>query len=282
MSKKQQWRKRTRGTSRQVGQPFILMPSGTKRANLPKVQGVRQSYPSKEIELSLRVVSTNKLIPTQRGFSEPAVMHIMDMYRRNETIPPLLVHRLPNGTYELLDGHARLEAYWRLGITAVPVVENSLFGKLSNVAKWSKEKAVAGTRKAWKVAKRVERFGIRKGKELGAMTEKAAIAGGRFAGRVAALPSEVSEAYEEAKAERPQREEEAEEVPTERSRQGKPLPKESGKPFSTPPFGASPHVEDIEPEDTEARVERSMNIRRAEEYLKLQKGKKARITVDVE
>lgn len=280
MSKKQ-WRKRTRGTSRQLGQPFVLTPSGTKRANLPKVEGIRQTYPNKEIELSLRVVSTSKLVPTQRGFSEPAVQHIMDMYRRSETILPLLVHRLPNGKYELLDGHARLEAYRRLGIKVVPVVENSFLSRLSNVAKWTKEKAVAGTRKAWNVAKRVERFGVRKGKELGAMTEKVAVAGGRFAGRLEALPSEVSEAYEEAKEERPW--EEKGEIA--KHLEAKPKPSEdTGKPFSTPPFGASPHVEETEEakEDTEARVKRSMNIRRAEEYLKVQKGKKARIIVDVE
>ena len=62
--------------------------------------------------------------------------HFVDMYKNGQTIAPILVHRLPSGEYRILDGHARAEAYRRLGVTSVPAIENlSLSGVTEKIKK---------------------------------------------------------------------------------------------------------------------------------------------------
>ena len=53
------------------------------------------------------------------------------MYKRGETIPPILFHKEKGKTY-LLDGRARLEAFKRLGIKNIPAVENGLLSSVKS------------------------------------------------------------------------------------------------------------------------------------------------------
>jgi hypothetical protein len=196
-----QFRTRTHGTSRQIGNKFALRPSRQAlQQTLPKVSGKAHVHiPARDVELTLKIVNTKQLVPSHDGSRkdfEASVQHIIDMYKNGRTIPPLLVHRLPSGKYQLLDGHARAEAFRRLGVTRVPVVENGLMEKLSNAAKWVAEKGVKGVKAAWAMTKKV-------GHGIGKGIEKAAIAGARTAGRAEALQEEMKEAYSEAKEERP-------------------------------------------------------------------------------
>jgi hypothetical protein len=140
---KKKWRKRVRGTPRQIGKPFVLdgTSSQTKKAKLPKLKGkavvryptgrtVRytiENMPIQQLDTQTSVI----LDPNPENF-EARVQHFIDMYKRGETIPPILFHRMKNGKIKILDGRARLEAFRRLGIPRIPAVEN---GVLSSVKK---------------------------------------------------------------------------------------------------------------------------------------------------
>jgi hypothetical protein len=135
--KKPNWRKRTRGSPRQIGKPFILdgTSSQTKKARLPKIKGkaithyptgktVRytiEDMPIHQLDTQLSIVQD----PNPENF-EARVQHFIDMYNRGETIPPILYHKLDDGTLQLLDGRARLEAFRRLGLPRIPAVENGI------------------------------------------------------------------------------------------------------------------------------------------------------------
>lgn len=155
MGHNQVWRKRVRGTSKQIGKSFVLdkHSAQSKKANLPKAIGkVRTQYPTGKVvqysieDMPIEQLSTKATIiqdSNPENF-EARVQHFIDMYNNGETIPPILYHRLPleggkhagnpkgldNGQIQLLDGRARLEAFRRLGISKIPAVEN---GILSNI-----------------------------------------------------------------------------------------------------------------------------------------------------
>lgn len=199
---KQQWRKRTHGTSKQKGKAFILGPSQQRlKSNLPKLSGRRHSIerptsihepatsrdieelhkrsivhakespedyakfvsqgihgihksvevsvPSHKVDLSLKILKVSDLPPadTRRKDFEQSVEDVTERILRGQTIAPILVHRLPSGKYEIIDGNARLQAYRRLGIQKIPVVENGLGEVLSHIGSgiWKGAKFVART-----------------------------------------------------------------------------------------------------------------------------------------
>jgi hypothetical protein len=57
--------------------------------------------------------------------------YFIGMYENGKVIPPILVHKLPNGKYVVIDGHARVEAYRRLGVKEILAVENSMTTDMS-------------------------------------------------------------------------------------------------------------------------------------------------------
>ncbi len=104
--------------------------------DLKQENRIVQTRPQKTVELKLVDMDMDKIVPSQ---DKPANLdqraeHFMEMYRKGETIPPMLVHRLPNGKYEIVDGHARYEAYRRLGVKKIPVVENGLLDIAHRIA----------------------------------------------------------------------------------------------------------------------------------------------------
>jgi hypothetical protein len=47
----------------------------------------------------------------------------VDMYKKGSTdVPPITVYKLPNGKYEIHDGHARVAAFRKLGIKKIPAI----------------------------------------------------------------------------------------------------------------------------------------------------------------
>ena len=150
--KNPKWRKRVRGSPRQVGKPFILdgTSSQTKKANLPKLRGravtryatgrtvqyTIEDMPIEQLDTQTSVI----LDPNPENF-EARVQHFIDMYNRGETIPPILFHRMApegstqqgkNGKIKILDGRARLEAFRRLGIPRIPAVENGILSSIKS------------------------------------------------------------------------------------------------------------------------------------------------------
>jgi hypothetical protein len=136
----------------------MLVDSGTRRANLPKVTGhvkghLEVTQPERVVKLALVKVKTNELIPRESHpvDIENRAQYFVDAYKRGLTIPPILVHKLPNGKYEILDGHARVEAYRRLGVKEIPAIENSILEKLGAGAKKAGHFLASGARVASKV-----------------------------------------------------------------------------------------------------------------------------------
>ena len=83
--------------------------------------------------MPIQMLSTSSTIITQpkpKNF-EARVQYFIDMYKRGETIPPILFHKEKGKTY-LLDGRARLEAFKRLGIKNIPAVENGLLSSVKS------------------------------------------------------------------------------------------------------------------------------------------------------
>jgi hypothetical protein len=105
----------------------IFASQGTQHSE-PRAQTYRVEHPARTVELKLVNVPVNEV---QFSESRPVNLderasYFVDMYKQGKTIPPILIHKLPRGKYEVIDGHARLEAYRRLGVTEIPAVENSV------------------------------------------------------------------------------------------------------------------------------------------------------------
>jgi hypothetical protein len=160
--KKTKWRKRVKGTPRQIGKPFILDGTSmqTKKARLPKIKGkaitryptgktVRYSIEDMPIE-QLDTQTSVIIDPNPENFEE-RVQHFIKMYNEGETIPPILFHRMEDGRIKILDGRARLEAFRRLGIPRIPAVENGILKAIkSGATKFFR--GVKGFREGVKVA----------------------------------------------------------------------------------------------------------------------------------
>jgi hypothetical protein len=130
----------------------------------------------------------------------------MDMYRNGKTIPPILVHKLPDGKYEVIDGHARLEAYRRLGVTEIPAVENSIADIFKKIGSGVKQVGVGVAKGAYygtapaKEERQMYGKGQVIGAELGAGARKALRGTPKALGYVSGLPSGARLAYREGKA----------------------------------------------------------------------------------
>jgi hypothetical protein len=140
---KREWRRRVRGTPRQIGQAFLIdgQSAQAKRAKLPKAIGkVRTRYPTGKVvqytieDMPIEQLSTEATIiqdPNPENL-ESRVQHFIDMYKRGETIPPILFHRLEDGKIQILDGRARMEAFRRMRIPRIPAVENGILSSIKS------------------------------------------------------------------------------------------------------------------------------------------------------
>jgi hypothetical protein len=141
--------------------------------------GVVQKYPGRNVDLKVISVDTTDLIDSdteKRNLSHRAD-HFVDLMHQGKTIPPPLVHKLPNGKYEILDGHARIEAYRRMGVKQIPVVENFSFGQLGRGIK----SAFSGLGKGLKSgvsAPSDAPTALKIGSQLGSGSKKAAVSTG--------------------------------------------------------------------------------------------------------
>lgn len=189
------WRTRTHGTRKQVGQKFLIRQTSMQgaKAHLPMITGhvrghLDVSQPSRVVRLALIKVNTAQLVPreTHPVDIERRAQYFVDAYKRGLTIPPILVHRLPDGTFEIIDGHARVEAYRRLGITQIPAIENSVLESLGKGAKAVGKAITSGA----KFAERAGRYGYRTGMKLGKATEEVLEQTGRLS---RAYRGEISE-----------------------------------------------------------------------------------------
>jgi hypothetical protein len=128
--KQEQWRKRTVGTSAQRGQAFVLEPHGDKRS-MPR--GLTVVTPSIARELHLAKVNV-KALPKTMYYDKKdkdRVKYFMDLIQRGIVLPPSEIHKRPDGTWEILDGKHRIEAYRNLGYTKIPVVTNATVGEIA-------------------------------------------------------------------------------------------------------------------------------------------------------
>jgi hypothetical protein len=230
---KREWRKRVRGTPRQLGQAFPLdgQSAQAKRANLPKATGkVRTHYPTGKVvqytieDMPLEQLSTQATIiqdPNPENFEE-RVEHFIQMYKRGETIPPILFHRLEDGGIQILDGRARMEAFRRMGIPRIPAVENGILSSIKSGISKVGSAVKTGATKLGGVAQGViagkggfksepksdtQAEGRRLGVELRERVSKipsgaesAMLKTSKFVGKVSGLPQAMQEAYEGGKA----------------------------------------------------------------------------------
>jgi hypothetical protein len=99
--------------------------------------GVVVTVPEREVQLRLIKAKTEDVIITPReGEAQEQLdrrsMHFVEMARRGEVIPLPLLHELPNGKLEVVDGRARANAYRMMGAKEFPANEN---GILSDIGK---------------------------------------------------------------------------------------------------------------------------------------------------
>jgi hypothetical protein len=77
------------------------------------------------VELKMTSVDPNELVATKpSGYLGDRIIHFVELLKRGEKIPPIVIHKREDGKYEILDGHARVAAYKRLKIRHIPAVEN--------------------------------------------------------------------------------------------------------------------------------------------------------------
>lgn len=140
---------------------------------------VSVSTPEKKTDLKLITVGTDRVKFHEKNPAdlEARTKYFIDQIRQGKTIPPILVHRLPSGRLEVIDGHARLNAYRRLGIKRIPAVENSISEALGKIGK--------GIASAVKTGVRVGKQAYEKvGKPMAKEAVKVAKAGVRTVGEM--------------------------------------------------------------------------------------------------
>jgi hypothetical protein len=117
------------------------------------------------------------LLPVRRGdldyfFSDrpdflESVAYWRDQIKNGRTVPPILVHRMPNGKYAVLDGCARVQAYKEMAIDEYPAVENSLTDILRRGAVKAQNIISKGAEYAARKTYELPRAGLKFGKEYG-------------------------------------------------------------------------------------------------------------------
>lgn len=130
---------------------FKVSDSGSK--------SVTMGYPPHNVHYSIHHISTKRINATENPGKDfnSRVTHFEKVYKQGETIPPILVHKNDEGTYNVLDGHARLEAYRRMGIKRIPVVEN-LFGQIAGKAAAAFRGGVGAARRSYAVSREKQRY----------------------------------------------------------------------------------------------------------------------------
>jgi hypothetical protein len=123
-----EWRKRKKSTpctKAQRDQAFVVEPRGDKR-NLQK-GGLVVVTPPVARKLELSKVSIKEL-PVTHYTSKTDISRVeefMDMIARGIPLSPPVIHRKPDGSYEVIDGKHKVEAFRRMGYKHIPVVENA-------------------------------------------------------------------------------------------------------------------------------------------------------------
>jgi len=122
-------------------------------------KSVTMGYPAHKVHYSIHHISTKRIhgseVPT--GNFETRVKHFEKIYHQGETIPPILVHKADDGSYNVLDGHARLEAYRRMGIKRIPVVEN-LFGQIVGKTAAAFRGGVSKARESYNISREKQKY----------------------------------------------------------------------------------------------------------------------------
>jgi hypothetical protein len=128
---KQKWKTRTKGTSAQVGTHYIDMPRGDK-SKLPK-GGLVVVTPPVARRLELAWVKTKNIPKTdyKNKKDNERIAEFMDMIERGIPLAPPVIHILPNGDYEVIDGKHKVEAYRRLGYKKFPATMNATVAEIA-------------------------------------------------------------------------------------------------------------------------------------------------------
>jgi len=126
-----QWRRRIRGSKRQLGKPFPLL----EKKKLPKldVPSMALRYAQRKHWRKLNPESAiTKIIrvdPNELVFREKKpvdlqrrAQYFIRMHMDGRPIPPILVYKIPGGRYKIYDGHARVYAFRLLGIKSIPAI----------------------------------------------------------------------------------------------------------------------------------------------------------------
>lgn len=126
---------------------------------------VTVNTPAKTTHLKLTTIKTDSVKFSQdpHNLNERSA-YFEDAIKRGKTIPPILVHKLPDGKYEVVDGHARLQAYRNLGVKEIPAVENSIGEVLGKIGKGLGKAVRVGAKATIKTARfgaKAARFGYR-------------------------------------------------------------------------------------------------------------------------
>ncbi len=99
--------------------------------------GVAVVVPEREVDLKLITAKTDDVViplndhETQAQLDERAQVFV-EAYHRGEVIPPVLLHRLPNGKLEVVDGRSRARAYQLLGVKEYAANENGILDAFNN------------------------------------------------------------------------------------------------------------------------------------------------------
>jgi uncharacterized ParB-like nuclease family protein len=98
----------TGATVSRYGRPMEREHSQDKVKMIPLNRTIRHETPEK--------TARNTATPE----SEKAVQGIMSDIKKKKDIEPILVRRKKGGTYQIMDGHHRLEAHLRMGLRHIP------------------------------------------------------------------------------------------------------------------------------------------------------------------
>jgi hypothetical protein len=130
------WKKRVRGTPRQIGMPF---PIGEKR-KLPKLPKPGNKY--RKLNPESNVTKIIKVNPNELVWREAKPVDIdrraqyfVRMYMEGRPIPPIFIYRMPSGRLGIYDGHARVRAFQLLRVKEIPAIlkkDRSGLNKRSN------------------------------------------------------------------------------------------------------------------------------------------------------
>lgn len=93
--------------------------------------GILVKHPERNVVLKLKLVNLDDVHAGEKRFDvEKRSQYFYNMYKSGKTVPPILVHQESDGSYRIMDGHARFHALKRLyretgTLPYAPVVENA-------------------------------------------------------------------------------------------------------------------------------------------------------------